>query len=50
LLTGLGRLKGRGMETAVLGTSSENIAMQQVATSVGFRVHTSKLWFAKPLT
>jgi hypothetical protein len=33
-----------------LGTSSDNIAMQQTAMSVGFRVHMTKLWFAKPLT
>jgi len=50
LVTGLDLLKQRGVETAVLGTSSDNMAMQQTARSVGFRVHTTKLWFAKPLT
>lgn len=50
LLTGLALLKQRGIETAVLGTSSDNLAMQQTAMSVGFRVTLTKLWFAKPLT
>ena len=36
LLTAWHELKQRGMHTAVLGTSSENLAMQQVAQSVGF--------------
>jgi len=47
LLTGLHLLKQRGVDTAVLGTSSENTAMQQTATSVGFRVQSTKIWFAK---
>lgn len=50
LLTGLELLRQRGVETAVLGTSSDNIAMQQTARSVGFRVQMTRLWFAKPLT
>lgn len=47
LLTGLDLLRQRGMETARLGTSSENIAMQRTAASVGFRVESEKIWFAK---
>ena len=47
LLTGFHLLKQRGVGTAVLGTSSENIAMQQAAASVGFRVQSTKIWFAK---
>ncbi len=50
LLTGLHRLKQRGLETAVLGTSSENVAMQRVAQAVGFHVKTTMLWFAKPVS
>ncbi len=49
LLTGLYKLKQRGIDTAVLGTSSENIAMQRTAQAVGFRVQSTKLWFAKPV-
>jgi mycothiol synthase len=49
LLTGFRLLKQRGVETAVLGTSSENIAMQQAARSVGFCVTVAKVWFAKPV-
>jgi mycothiol synthase len=47
LLTGLHLLKQRGVETAVLGTSSENTAMQQAAASVGFRVQSTRVWFAR---
>jgi GNAT superfamily N-acetyltransferase len=47
LLTGLCLLKQRGVNTVVLGTSSENVAMQQVANSVGFRVQSTMLWFEK---
>jgi mycothiol synthase len=50
LLTGLRLLKERGMDTAVLGTSSENMAMQQAARAVGFRLQSTTLWFAKPVT
>jgi ribosomal protein S18 acetylase RimI-like enzyme len=50
LLTGCHELKQRGMETAVLGTSSQNIPMQRTAKAVGFQVQSTKLWFAKPVT
>ncbi|MCP4428149.1 MAG: GNAT family N-acetyltransferase [Chloroflexi bacterium] len=47
LLAGMALLKERGMETAVLGTSSQNIAMQKTAESVGFTTQWSKIWLAK---
>ena len=49
LLTGLHLLKQRGMDTAVLGTSSENIAMQRAAMSAGFCVQSTKVWFSRPV-
>ena len=50
LLTGLNKLKQRGMDTAVLGTSSENLAMQQVAQSVGFFIRSKTLWFSRKVS
>ncbi|MBN2051818.1 MAG: GNAT family N-acetyltransferase [Spirochaetales bacterium] len=47
LLTGLRALKARGMDTAALGTSSENESMLKAAESVGFRIESSWLWYAK---
>lgn len=49
LLAGMRRLRERGMETAVLNTSSRNIAMQKTAESVGFQIQWSKIWFTKPV-
>jgi len=49
LLTGLEKLRKRGMNTAVLHTSSRNTAMLKTAQSVGYRVGWAKLWFAKPI-
>ncbi len=49
LLTGLSLLKERGMKTACLGTSSDNIAMQKTARSVGFYISHKKLWFEKAI-
>jgi ribosomal protein S18 acetylase RimI-like enzyme len=49
LLTGLRLLGARGVETAVMGTSSENVGMQKAAQAVGFRVESTKVWFAKPI-
>jgi hypothetical protein len=37
------------MEFAELGTSSENIPMQALAMSVGYRVDSEKRWFAKKI-
>ncbi|HNT78391.1 MAG TPA: N-acetyltransferase [Anaerolineae bacterium] len=47
LLTGMRLLRDRGMDFAVMGTSSENVAMQKTAESVGFRVVSENVWFAK---
>jgi len=47
LLTGLDLLKERGMLSAHLGTSGNNIAMQKTAESVGFTIEYKTLWFSK---
>ena len=49
LLTGLRLLKERGMKTAILGTSGDNIAMQKTARSVGFYITHKKIWFEKAI-
>ena len=49
LLTGLRLLRERGVETALVGTSSENEKMQRAAKAVGFRVESATVWFAKPV-
>jgi ribosomal protein S18 acetylase RimI-like enzyme len=49
LLTGMRLLRERGMDWAVLGTLSDNAAMQRAAQSVGFHVAWERLWFARPL-
>jgi ribosomal protein S18 acetylase RimI-like enzyme len=49
LLHGLRLLRARGMDFARLGTSSDNIAMQRAAQSVGFRLEFANVWFEKPL-
>lgn len=50
LLTGLHKLKQRGIAAAALGTSSKNKAMQNLAQAVGFRVRSTTLWFSKPVS
>lgn len=47
LLTGLKLLKERGMMSAHLGTSGDNIAMQRTAESVGFTIEYKTIWFSK---
>ena len=47
LLKGMQMLKERGMKSAHLGTSGENIAMQRTAESVGFFLEHKVLWFEK---
>lgn len=47
ICTGLWLLKDRGMDTAIMGTSSENTAMLSAARSLGFQVETTMLWFSK---
>jgi len=50
LLTAMSRLKQRGMQMAVLGTSSENLVMQRAAQSVGFFTRAKILWFSRPVS
>jgi GNAT superfamily N-acetyltransferase len=47
LLTGMRLLKERGMESAHLGTSGDNLAMQRTAESVGFTIEYNTIWFSK---
>ncbi len=47
IYTGMAALKNRGIDTALLGTSSENIPMQRLAESVGFRTVSNTVWFCK---
>lgn len=50
LLAGLSALKQYGIETAALGTSSENIGMQRAAESAGFRLSSVRLWYSREVT
>jgi mycothiol synthase len=47
LLAGLQRLKDFGVETATLGTSSENTSAHSVFFSAGFRISYRSLWHSK---
>lgn len=47
ILTGLRVLRGRGIDTALLGTSSTNTAMQRVAETTGFHVASNTLWYCR---
>lgn len=47
LLAGLQRLKDSGVETATLGTSSENTGAQSVFFSAGFRISYRSLWYSR---
>jgi len=49
LLAGLRLLRERGADTAVLGTGSDNLAMQRAAASVGFQIASVALWFSRPV-
>lgn len=49
LLTGMGLLRELGVDWAVLGTLSDNAAMQRAAQSVGFHGAWARLWYARPL-
>lgn len=49
LLTGIRRLQARGIDTALLGTSSTNLRMRSLASSAGFRKVSTTLWFTKEL-
>lgn len=50
LLTGMRLLAAQGVDWTVMGTLSDNVAMQRAAQSVGFRVAWEKLWYTRPLT
>lgn len=47
LLAGLQCLKDHGIETATLGTSSENDGAQSVYTSAGFEIAYRSLWYSR---
>ncbi len=47
LLHGMRVLQERGMDTALLGTSSLNNAMQRTAEAVGFRRVSNTVWYCK---
>ena len=49
LLAGAQLLKERGMELAMLSTSSDNKAMQKAAEAAGFRVYSKRIWFSKAI-
>jgi mycothiol synthase len=49
LLAGLQRLKDFGVETAKLGTSSENDSAHSVYFAAGFRISHRSLWYAKSI-
>ena len=47
LLAGLQRLWACGMDTAVVGTGSWNVANQRLCESVGFRTLCNVLWYTR---
>lgn len=49
MLTGMRLLKEHGMDFALLGTSSMNIAMQRAAESVGFQKISNTFWYRRPV-
>jgi ribosomal protein S18 acetylase RimI-like enzyme len=50
MLSGMRLLKSRGIDTALLGTSSENLPMQRAAEEVGFRAAVKTLWYSKTVS
>ena len=50
LLAGLAQLKSKGLPVAELTVDSENKAACALYRSVGFKVHTSSLWYEKAIT
>jgi mycothiol synthase len=46
---GMRLLAEHGMTEAVLNTSSENLRMVQVASSLGYVVESTRAWYSKPL-
>lgn len=49
LLAGLQRLRARGMDTAVVGTGSWNVATQRLCESVGFRTLYNVVWYTREI-
>jgi len=49
LIQGMKMLKQRGMKSAHLGTSGDNIAMQKTAEAVGFFLEHRVIWFEKEI-
>ena len=49
LSAGAQLLKERGMELAILSTSSDNKAMQKAAEAAGFQVYSKRIWFSKAI-
>lgn len=47
LFAALKALKQRGMQQACLGTSSDNLPMQRLAETLGFRLISKKVWFSR---
>jgi len=47
LLAGLRGLRARGIDTAVIGTGSWNIATQRLCESVGFRTLYNVVWYSR---
>jgi ribosomal protein S18 acetylase RimI-like enzyme len=47
---GLIALKNAGANTARLGTSSDNIAMQKLASGLGFICVSEKVWLSKAVS
>jgi ribosomal protein S18 acetylase RimI-like enzyme len=45
LCAGMARLRARGAERSLLGTSSDNRPMQAAAQAVGYRIESERIWF-----
>ena len=46
LCAGMRLLQARGATCAVLGTSSDNLAMQAAARAAGYRVESERVWLS----
>ena len=46
LYAGMQLLQARGATRAVLGTSSDNLAMQAAARAAGYRVESERVWLS----
>jgi len=49
LFAGLRLLQERGMHTARLSTSANNLAMQRAAESAGYQVESATIWYSMPV-